>query len=53
MLNPQDEIQNMGRASRAQAYGETLLQSDEDVRVLRLLLFQAALKVRRILESKG
>jgi hypothetical protein len=53
MLNCQAEKQNMGRDARAEVSVENALESEEDVGVLRLLLFQAALKERRILESKG
>ena len=52
-LNCQAEIQNMGRDARAEVSVETVLELEGDVGVLRLLLFQAALKERRILESKG
>jgi hypothetical protein len=53
MLNCRAEKQNMERDARAEVSVENALESEEDVGVLRLLLFQAALKERRILESKG
>ena len=53
MLNRQAEEQNMGRDARGEVSVENALELEEDVGVLRLLLFQAALKERRILESKG
>lgn len=52
-LNYQAEQRNLGRDARAEVSVENALESEEDVGVLRLLLFQAALKERRILESKG
>lgn len=53
MLNCQAEKRNMERDARAEVFEENALELEEDVGVLRLLLFQAALKERRILESKG
>ena len=53
MLNCRAEKQNMERDARAEVSVENALELEEDVGVLRLLLFQAALKERRILESKG
>ena len=53
VLNRQAEEQNMGRDARGEVSVENALELEEDVGVLRLLLFQAALKERRILESKG
>ena len=53
LLNRQGEQQNTGRDAHAQVLEENALDLEEDVGVLRLLLFQAALKERRILESKG
>jgi hypothetical protein len=49
----QYEQENRGRDSRAEVPVENALQLEEDEGVLRLLLFQAALKKRRILELKG
>lgn len=53
MLNCQAETQKMGRDARAEVSVENAFELEEYVGVLRLLLFQAALKERRILESKG
>ena len=53
LLNRQAEKRNIGRDARAEVSVENALELEEDVGVLRLLLFQAALKERRILESKG
>ena len=53
LLNRQAEKRNIGRDARAQVFEENALDLEEDVGDLRLLLFQAALKERRILESKG
>jgi hypothetical protein len=49
----QAENRGTERDPQAEVYEEDVLELEEDVGVLRLMLFQAALKERRILESKG
>ena len=53
MMNRQAESRKVGRVPQMEMFGEEILESEEDVGALRLLRLQAALKERRILESKG
>ncbi len=53
MMNRQAESRKVGRVPQMELFGEEILESEEDVGALRLLRLQAALKERRILESKG
>jgi hypothetical protein len=46
-------IADRGCEPRAEVTEEDVLELEEDVGVLRLMLFQAALRERRILESQG
>jgi hypothetical protein len=47
------EAEGMGCRAQAHVYEEDGLELEEDVGVSRLLLFQAALKERRTLETEG
>ena len=52
-LTRQTESRTAGRVPQMKMFEEDVFESEEDVGVLRLLRLQAALKERRILESKG
>ena len=53
MLSRQAESRKVGRVTQMEFLEQDVLELEEDVGVLRLLRLQAALKERRILESKG
>jgi hypothetical protein len=53
MLKRQAESRKVGRVPQMDLIEEDVLDLEEDVGALRLLRLQAALKERRILESKG
>lgn len=53
MLSRQAESRKVGRVPQMEFLEQDVLELEEDVGVLRLLRLQAALKERRILESKG
>jgi hypothetical protein len=53
MMNRQAESRKVGRVPQMELFEDDILELEEDVGALRLLRLQAALKERRILESKG
>ena len=53
MLSRQAEGRKVGRVPQMELLEQDVLELEEDVGALRLLRSQAALKERRILESKG
>jgi hypothetical protein len=53
MMNHQAESRKVGRVPQMELFEDDILELEEDVGALRLLRLQAALKERRILESKG
>jgi len=53
MLNRQSEDRKVGRVPQTDSSEEDEFELEEDMGALRLLRLQAALKEKRILESKG
>lgn len=53
MMSRQAESRKVGRVPQMELFEGDILELEEDVGALRLLRLQAALKERRILESKG
>ena len=53
MMNRRAESRKVGRVPQMELFEDDILELEEDVGALRLLRLQAALKERRILESKG
>ena len=53
MLNRQSEDRKVGRVPQMDSLEGDVFEIEEDMGALRLLRLQAALKEKRILESKG
>ena len=53
MLNRQSEDRKVGRVPQMDSLEGDVFELEEDMGALRLLRLQAALKEKRILESKG
>lgn len=53
MLKRQTEDRKAGHVPQMESFEQDVFELEEDMGALRLLRLQAALKERRILESKG
>ena len=53
MTRRQTEARRAGRVPQMELFAEHAMEDEEDMGALRLLILQAAMKEKRILESQG